>query len=191
MESAGKIVSISRSFPERKTLVTVELDDIAPEAVEDLVGKVLNIALKIFRKRRTLTQNGYYWKLIGKVSDKSGVSAARLHNELLREHPHPVIDERTMSAWCWWIEDTEESWTKILEDEKNHLYPTSEIDRDGKRRYMLLRGSSDLNTEEMGALLDSLIERAKDAGVETMTPNEIARMRALEEGHGQVAEHKD
>lgn len=189
MESAGRIVSISRSFPGRKTLVTVELDDIAPEAVEGLVGKALNIALKIFRKKRTLTQNGYYWKLIGKVSDKSGLSAARLHNELLREHPHPVIDERTMTTWCWWLEDTEENWLKTLEDEKNHLYPTSEIDGTGKRRYMLLRGSSDYNTEEMGALLDALIERAKAAGVETITPNELARMRALEEGHGRVAKH--
>lgn len=189
MESAGKIVSISRSFPERKTLVTVELDDVAPEAVEGLIGKVLNIALKIFRKKRTLTQNGYYWQLIGKVSDKTGLSGARLHNELLRKHPHPVIDDRTMTTWCWWLEDTEENWIKTLEDEKNHLYPTSEFDAEGKRKYMLLRGSSDYNTEEMGVLLDSLIERAKEYGVETKTPDELAHMRQMEEGHVRVAKH--
>lgn len=190
MEGAGKIVSISRSFPARKTLVTVELEDIAPEAVEGLAGKALNIALKLFRKKRTLTQNAYYWKLIGKVADKSGMSVARLHNENLREHPHPVIDDRTMTTYCWWLEDTEENWIKTLEDSKNHLYPTDKIDATGKRRYMLIRGSSDFNTEEMAGLLDVLIEKAKEYGVETKTPNELARMRALEEEHGRSAEHK-
>lgn len=182
MESAGRIVSISRSFPERKTLVTLELDDVLPEAVEGLMGKALNIVLKIFRKKRTLTQNGYYWELIGKVSDKTGLSAARLHNELLQEHPHPEIDERTMKLWEVWIEDTEENYNKALESKTYHLYRTSAIDADGKRKHIVLRGSSTFNTAEMAVLLDTLIERAKNAGVETMTPDQIAHMRQMEEG---------
>lgn len=189
MESIGRIVSISRSFPGRKTLVTVEMDEVTPEEVEGLVGKVLNIVLKLSRKKRTLTQNGYYWKLIGMVADKINISAARLHNELLCDHPHPVIDDRTMSCWEMWLEDTDYNWLKVQEDKKNHFYPTSEIDATGKRKYVLLRGSHTYNTEEMSALLDALIEKAKAAGVETMTPDQIARMRELE-GHGKIAEHK-
>lgn len=189
MESSGKIVSISRSYPERKTLVTVELDNITPESVEGLVGKVLTVVLKIFRKKRTLTQNGYYWKLIGKVSDKIGLSGARLHNEMLCMHPHPEIDYNTMSCWEVWLEDNIENHTKTLEASTYHLYPTSEVDSSGKRKYVLLRGSSTFNTEEMSALLDSLIERAREAGVETMTPDEVAHMRAMEEGHAGNAKH--
>lgn len=190
MESSGKIVSISRSYPERKTLVTVELDSITPESVEGLVGKVLTVVLKIFRKKRTLTQNGYYWKLIGKISDKTGISGARLHNEMLCMHPHPEIDDITMSCWEVWMEDTDENHAKALEAKTYHLYPTSDVDFSGKRKYVLLRGSSTFNTEEMSALLNSLIERAKEAGVETMTPDEVAHLRAMEEGNAGNANNK-
>lgn len=188
METTGQIKDIQQTFPARETVVTVKVAA-APAEVESLIGKQLTVILKRFRKKRTMNQNAYYWKLIGMVSDKSGLSGARLHNELLREHPHPVIDDRTMSCWDVWMDDTEENFTKALESTTYHLYPMDAIDSEGRRQFRMIRGSSTFDSAEMGALLDSLIERAKEYGVETLTPDEIARMRAMEEGHAGHAEH--
>lgn len=49
---------------------------------------------------------------------------------------------------------------------------------------MMIKGTSDMDTLEMGQCLDDLIVEAKALGIQTETPDEIARMKALEESHG-------
>lgn len=47
---------------------------------------------------------------------------------------------------------------------------------------MVYVGSSLLDTSEMGILLDNLIEECKLQNIETMTPEELEKMRSLERG---------
>jgi hypothetical protein len=57
------------------------------------------------------------------------------------------------------------------------------IERNGKlfKTVRVYVGSSKLDTTEMGILLDNLIEECKLQGIETMTPQELAKMRSLED----------
>lgn len=138
--------------------------------------------LKEHREKRSLNQNSYYWALIGKLSQKTKIPSSEIHNRNLRDLGLVLrINDRLVPVY---LPDTDEAEKQALSADTYHLKPTSSVKagRDGinYRCYVMLRGSSTFNTEEMGALLDLLIQDAKAQGIETMTPDELERMREAE-----------
>lgn len=138
--------------------------------------------IKEHKEKRTLTQNAYYWQLCTKLADKLRYSKSRIHNMMLRSYGQiELIDDKA----CYIvIPDTESAENAALEAETYHIRPTSQV-KPGKdgimyRTYMLLRGSSTYNTQEMGILLDGLIQEAKQQDIETLPPRELERMRLHE-----------
>lgn len=131
------------------------------------------------KEKRSINQNSYYWALLGKVAQKTRVSSAEIHNRNLRDLGLVLrIDGGVVPVY---LPDNDESEQIALKAETYHLKPTSETN-EGKcgklfRCYVMLRGSSSFNTEEMTALLDLMIQEAQAVGVETLTPAELARMR--------------
>lgn len=131
------------------------------------------------RKKRTLSQNSYYWLLAGKVAQKLHMTTAEVHNRLLRDYGQlEVIDG---SAVRTPLPDTPEAEQRILDMTTVHLKPTSQVavGNDGVtyRTYVLMRGSSTYNTVEMTRLLDGCIQEAKQQGIETLTPVQLAQIR--------------
>ena len=132
------------------------------------------------KEKRSLTQNAYYWSLIPKVAQKKRQSVPYTHNYELRSARYARwIDDKLVYVQ---IPDNDEAEAFVMEQMDYHLAPTPERIGD-KRIYVLLRGSSELNTAEFAHLLDCLIQDAQSVGVETMTPAELAQMRAYEEAH--------
>ena len=141
--------------------------------------------LKEYRKKRSRSQNSYYWELVGQVAricSKEGLIAPKIHNLNLRALG--LREQIGGNSVFVDIRDTEEAEEAALRSETLHLAPTSRTfaNKRGEifRTYVMLRGSHSFNTTEMGALLDMMIEEAKAQGIETMTPNQIAEMRRLE-----------
>lgn len=134
------------------------------------------------KERRSLSQNAYYWVLCEKVAVKTQVQTAVIHNIHLRElHLVERIDDKPITVY---LPDTDEAENKTLQSVTYHLAPTRSVKtgNDGitYRAYVMLRGSSDLNTEEMTALLDLMIQDAKQHDIEVMTPDQLAHLRELE-----------
>jgi hypothetical protein len=50
------------------------------------------------------------------------------------------------------------------------------------KRVRLYKGSHLYDTKEMSRLIDYIVEEAKDLGIETMTPDDVARMKASWKG---------
>lgn len=134
--------------------------------------------------KRSLSQNAYYWQLLGKTADALRMSKPELHNRMLRDFGQVAwIDGQTVSVE---LPDTEKAEKTALRSETYHLKPTDRvIEKVGKtyRTYVLLRGSSDYNTWEMSVLLDGMIQEAQEQGVETLTPAELEAMRDYEKHH--------
>lgn len=110
------------------------------------------------------------------------MSHTELHNRMLRQAaPVEVFGGKVAFVV---LPDTDETEEKALKSETVHLRPTQQtkVLADGVRyrTYNLLRGSRDMTTEEMGALLDKLIIEAKQLGIETMRPQELAEIRRRE-----------
>lgn len=138
--------------------------------------------LREHSKKRSLTQNGYYWTLVTKVASKIRRSTAYVHNQMLREHPHPfLLDGKTVLIP---LPDTDEAENAAMESQTFHVKPCSQVivGKDGQRlrTYMMIRGSSDFDTKEMSVLLDDLIQEAQAQGIETITPQELERIRNYE-----------
>lgn len=134
------------------------------------------------KDKRHLSQNAYYWVLIGKLAAKLHISTARLHNLMLRDCAYPMITGGKVAMRP--IPDTDEAENEVLEAETYHVKPTSGIltGNDGTvfRWYVILRGSSTFNVEEMSALIDRLIPECREQGIETLPDDEIERMRLYE-----------
>ena len=64
----------------------------------------------------------------------------------------------------------------MWEQETLHAIP---IRYDGKATfYKIYRGSHTYDTKEMSVLIDGTVMEAKELGIETMTPAELAEMKA-------------
>ena len=178
MNFCGNIVQIYRDYGRRKWMITLETDQDITEEYERLKDKVVSVVVKLFRKSRSLNANAYYWQLLGKICEVTGENAAYRHNMNLRECGYiELIDGQAVYVV---IPDTEEAEKKVDAYESVHLKPTSQIKggKDGKlyRTYMMLRGSHTFDTKEMSRLIDIVIGQAKDLGIETATPDQIAEM---------------
>lgn len=141
-------------------------------------GSGLFFDLTEHKAKRTLTQNAYYWVLLEKVAAALRMSKPELHNRMLRQYG--VWQRYGDKVVVALIADTDEAEETALRAEKLHLKPTSvtiESEVGTMRQYVLLKGTHEMNTEEMSVLLDGLIQEARNLDIETLTPAELERMR--------------
>jgi hypothetical protein len=124
--------------------------------------------LKEHKKKRTKNQNGYYHELKNQLARKLRISPEEVHFEMIKKscpfEEYLVPFEASLRGIDYYIEkDT--------------------INRNGKlfKTIRVYVGSSKLDTVEMGILLDNLIEECKLQNIETATPEELAKIRSLEE----------
>ena len=118
--------------------------------------------------------------MIGKIYDAMHISKPRCHNLMLRRYGQNLtIDGH--GAYIR-IPDTEKAEEMALETSEYHIRPTSQVvtGNDGMnyRTYIMLMGSSQYDTEKMSHLIDGLVDECKAAGIETLPPDELARMMA-------------
>jgi len=163
-------------------VVSEESIFLAKTDTDALKGNEVDVVLKKFSKHRTLTANAYYWVLNNKLAKAVGVSKSRMHNILLRRYGvTAVVNDDLVYAM---IPDTEEAENELLESETIHLKPTSQVKegKDGidRRGYLLLKGSSQMTTDEMAALIDGTVDECKQVGIETMTPRELQELIEME-----------
>src|SRR5574344_2760180 len=141
--------------------------------VKELIPQMLDLDqekkydLLVHKKKRTLNQNSYYWELLNKLSVKLKIPSTELHFELITKscpfEEYLVPYEANLRGIEYYIEK-------------------GKIERNGKlfKTIRVYVGSSRLDTTEMGILLDNLIEECKLQNIETMTPEELSKLRSLE-----------
>lgn len=139
-----------------------------------------NYEVKEHRERRSLSQNSYYWSLITKLSAIVPERLSATHNRMLRDYGQiEIMSARTINVV---LPDTDETEEKVLQAETFHLKPTSQVIK-GFRNYVMLRGSSTYNSDEMSKLLNGVIEECKQSGIEVLPPDELKRMYEQEKAN--------
>ena len=133
-----------------------------------------------YKSPRTDRQRKYYWTLLSEVARKRKLSKAYVHNQQLRAVRFAQrIGDNLIEVK---VPDTDEAERQIMESSEYHLCPTNKRDGD-KRIYVMLRGSSELNTAETAYLLEMLIQDAQAIGINTLTPDELEKMRMYDQEH--------
>lgn len=185
MESKGTLIDVSRDWKTGKMRLTFEFDSDVSAAIDKIKDKLLRITVKLWRDKRSLDANSYYWVLLSKLAEKMEASKPEMHNQMLRDYGYDfnVDGLRYLVA-----PDTEAEEKRLKREEHFHVRPTSEVKAgaDGKnyRTYILLEGSSTYDTKQMSRLIEGLISECKEQGIETLTPDELARMmKDYEENH--------
>lgn len=180
MDFTGHFNNIGRDFYTGEYIIDLRVYQDVTQAFEKFKRcEDLDIVIKKHRKKRSLDANAYYWQLLSKLAEALHVSKPFMHNHLLRQYGQTeYYDGRFVTVT---IPDTDTAQKKADEDEYTHLKPTSQVrlGNDGVmyRTYKLLRGSHSYNTKEMSELIDGLVSECKQAGIETMTPDELDRLK--------------
>lgn len=131
---------------------------------EELKGKDLAVELKEYREKRSLNQNDLFHKLLAMLAARLGNSMARQKNiELFRYSQYDTYNDRLVTFIL--RDDLSEV---LMESEDYHLKPTDqtkELNGDLYRVYYKVKGSHELNTQEMTHLIDGVMEDCKEAGI--------------------------
>ena len=154
-----------------KQRVTIELDgDLRPD-YEKLRETDVSVDLKKFRKKRSLDQNAYAWKLIGDLAAVLRVSPEDVYRNAIRDigGNYEITPIRI---------DALESWKRIWQSH-GIGWVCEEIGASKLDGYTNVRnffGSSTYDSAQMSRLLDVIIRECKEQGVEHLTHMELARL---------------
>ena len=173
MDVTGRIKDISRDWTSGKLVVSFEINSI-PSDLEDLQtsSRPLTITAKPFRKKRSLNANAYFHVLTGKIAERLGTSLDHEKNRLIREYgQYEFID-----GWIPTVLIDTAFEEKMLDMEGVHWKPVARPDTEHVKM-AFMRGSHTYNTEEMSRLIDATVEQAKELGIETLTPEELERVK--------------
>ena len=118
---------------------------------------------EVKKKRRTLTQNRYFWALLSQLAGVLKTTTEELHFEMLKRYS-------TVTGWATLdTVDLSKVYSFRYNEEVNRV--------DHTVYYRIYTPSEELDTKEFARLLDGLIDECKAVGIETATPEEVARMK--------------
>lgn len=163
MKAKGRITSISRDLS-GQYLVQMEVDSRILVGYEEIKDDYVDITIRKHRPRRSLDQNAIYWEYVTELAHRVGHSLAWMHNHLISHYGYPYFVGGKVAMVV--LPDGDES---IMESETFHVKPTAQVKegRDGTmfRTYIVMRGSSTYNTQEMSRLIDGAEAEARNMGV--------------------------
>ena len=147
---------------------TLVLEVEEPPQIE--AGTVVDVDIKIHRKRRSRDANAYFHVLVDKLRQKLNISFTACKNMLITSYGQiDFIDDVPATV------KTNIPPEYMREQETPHM-KMIQVDADGVFWYRVYRGSHTYNTAEMATLIDGTVLECKEQGIQTETPDEIAKM---------------
>lgn len=169
MKLTGRIVGESIDFRTGKACLTLEVNE--RNDFEALVDEMrdkdkLSIEVKPFRQHRSLNANAYAWLIIGKIADVLRAGKDEIYFRLLKRYGQSelisVLSHVPIGNYIKYYEEAGES--KLNGKDFTH--------------YRVYKGSSEFDSREMSIFIDGVVSEAKELGIQTETPNQIAEMKA-------------
>ena len=116
------------------------------------------------RRRRSLTQNAYYWAMLNRLGRVLGMGDSELHLNMLREYGVAEVVSLAMHV-----------------PYREYFDYCDELGEDGgspaRRLVKVYKGSSRMSSLEFSRLIEGMREECEAQGIDVATPEEIARMR--------------
>ena len=170
MESKGKLVGAMTNFQTHKKQLTFEVDYVSDDEINRL-GQCEILDIKVVRhtEKKSLSANAYFHVLLSKMAEALTISKAEMKNRLITSYGQiEVIDGENI-----FIKANIEP-EKMAQREDLHCKPCR-YDENGTV-YRVYRGSHTYNSNEMSKLIDGTVAEAKELGIETLPPVELAKM---------------
>jgi hypothetical protein len=170
MKVTGRIVGASIDFATGRPKLTLEVNEVNDfkMLVDEMRSKdKLSIEVKPYRAHRSLNANAYAWKLIGDIADVVRAGKDEIYLKMLKRYGQSELISALSHIPI-------EQYLKYYEE-------AGESQLNGKlfKHYRVYKGSSEMDTREMSVLIDGIVSEAKHLGLQTETPDEIAKMKSL------------
>lgn len=120
------------------------------------------------KRKRSLTQNAYYWVMLNKLAAKLRMSDSELHKNMLREYGvydvFSVLDVVPIEGYFKYYDVIGKGVAK------GRLF----------KHVKVYKGSSQMDSAEFSRLIDGMREECVLQGIDVMTPSEIAQLKWVE-----------
>lgn len=175
MRVSGRIAGAQIDWKSGKPLLTLEINE--KHDFELLLDELkdcdkLAVEIKQFKQRRSLDANAYCWVLIDRLAEKIKASKEDIYRQYVRSiggnSEVVCVKNNALERLC-------QGWRRNGIGWQTETFP-SKID--GCTNVILYYGSSEYDTAQMSRLIDLVVQDCKDQGIETMTPNELAHLKA-------------
>lgn len=143
-----------------------------PTAFQKFLDQVISLTVKKWHEKRSLDANAYFHVLKDKMAEVHGISPMEMHNILLckygetdTEMPHVFLrdDIDFIAMKDLHLRPVEGAWDPVAQT----------------MEYEIVRGTHTYDKAEMAKFLNFVVIDAESIGIETRTPDEIARMVSL------------
>lgn len=136
--------------------------------------KDYTVKIEPVKRKRSLNSNAYAWVLMTEIANVLRTDREDVYVEMLKRYGQIAEDKDGNKVIFSVRSDIDAtSFYKYLE-----RIGTGTVNGTEFTHYRALKGSSDFDTREMSIFIDGIVSEAKNLGIETMTPDEIARMNA-------------
>lgn len=169
MKVTGKIVGANIDFKTGKPTISFEVNERHDfeMMVDDLKDNDrLSIEVKPYRKHRSLNANAYAWVLIGKIADAVRAGKDEIYLQCLKRYGQSelisVLSHVPIGNYIKYFEEA----------------GVSKLNGKDFTHYRVYKGSSEFDSREMSIFIDGVVSEAKDLGIQTETPNQIAEMKS-------------
>ena len=170
MNTTGRLKDAQ--FINGRPVISFEVDSDAG-VTELMQGDLLTIKVEKYRAKRSLNANAYLWVLIDKIAEKTGEPRSDIYR-------HAITEAGVMGAFVV-RQDVAGEAVKML----TNIKPTGTGDfaiegatRKGWTEIFYYLGSSKYDTAQMARLLDYIISECRPLGIDTITPDELERIKS-------------
>ena len=169
-ELSGKIQGLALDFATRKATLNLSINEEADakKLFDDLhESEKLSITIEKYREKRSLNANNYAWKLLNEIGNVLRASKEEVYFLMLKRYGQSeiisVLAHIPINEYVKYFEEAGESTLN------GKLF----------KHYKVFKGSSEFDTREMSIFIDGVVSEAKELGIQTETPDQIAKMKSL------------
>jgi len=144
----------------------------AKKFVGEMKQKKYAVEIKEYRPKRSLDANAYLWALLDRLAEALGTTKEELYRLYVKQYGlfrDFSLDSDEVNTFC-------HAWGMI-----GTGWITEPVDytEDGERQVIrAYYGTSTYNSRQFTRILNAVIDECKMQGIETLTPDELARMMA-------------
>ena len=179
MELSGAIANLQTDFKSGNMILSLAVNEKANvmQLFEDFKDtEKLQIKITKYREKRSLDANAYFWTLVDKLAVKLNKTKTEVYRDAIRDiggnSETVCVKNNAVKKLC-------SVWQNNGLGFQTETF-TSKIE--GCTNVILYYGSSTYDTKQMSTLISNIVEECKSQGIETRTPEELAKLLSLWEG---------
>lgn len=168
----GRLIDLSFGM-NRKQRITLEVDGDFRNDFDQLKDFDVSVEIKKYREKRSKDANAYFHVLVNKIAEAQGLGNDEVKKSLVLEYGALAKDDDGYTV----------GFKLPASVNIDKIYPYAKIfdvrEENGRtfNCYLVYKHTHELDSKEMARLIDGTIYVAKDLGIETDTPEQLAKYK--------------